>query len=116
MNDEELKNALKSAYQVAEKKAPSFGETMTAAERRLKPSGMRLKVLGGLAAALVGALVFWPGRVPEPTDDFLIADSLMNSTSWIAPSDALMPEHQFDIYRETPFLNESTISPEGTLL
>ena len=116
MNDEELKNALKGAYQVAEGKPPSFEETMTAAERRIGGSGARLKVIAGMAAAVVVALVLWPAREPELTDEFLIADSLLNSTTWMAPSDALMPEHQFDIYQETPFLNESTISPEGTLL
>jgi len=116
MNDDEMKKALKGAYQVAEGKPPSFDRTMAAAERRSRRSGTRLKAIGGLAAALVAALVLWPTREPEPPDDFLIAASLMNSTSWTAPSDALMPEHQFDIYQEIPFLNESTISPEGTLL
>ena len=101
---------------MAEGKPPSFEETMAAAERQTGRSGARLKVVAGIAAAVVAALVLWPTREPELTDDFLIADSLMNSTTWTAPSDALMPEHQFDIYQETPFLNESTISPEGTLL
>ena len=116
MNDEKLKQALKGAYQVAEGKPPSFDETMAAAERRTGRTGARFKVVAGLAAAVVAALVFWPAREPELTDDFLIADSLMNSTTWTAPSDALMPQHQFDIYQGTPFLDESTISPEGTLL
>jgi hypothetical protein len=46
----------------------------------------------------------------------MIADALMNSTTWTAPSDVLMPDHQFDIYRDIPVLDQSTISEEGTLL
>lgn len=75
--------------------------------------------MGGIAAAVavIGiTLGLWPERQAELTDEFLIADSLLNSTSWAAPSDSLMPEHQFDIYQEIPFLNESTNSQEGSLL
>ena len=116
MNDEALKDALKGAYQEAEGQPPSFEETLAAAEQRTSRAGNGLRFAAGLAAALVAAFVLWPATEPELTDEFLIADSLMNSTTWTAPSDALMPEHEFDIYQETPFLNESTISPEGTLL
>jgi len=57
-----------------------------------------------------------PEGPSELDDEYLIADALMNSTSWTAPSDSLMPQHQFDIYREIPFPDPSTISEEGSLL
>jgi hypothetical protein len=116
MNAEQIEKSLKGAFQAAEGKPPPFTETLAAAEQRVARSGTRLKAVTGMAAALVAALVFWPAQESDVTDEFLIAESLLNSTTWSAPSDALMPEHQFDIYQETPFLNESTISPEGTLL
>ncbi len=49
-------------------------------------------------------------------DEFLIAAALLENTSWAAPSDVLLPQHRFDIYREIPAFIESTKLEEGTLL
>ncbi len=119
MNEDRVRQELKDAYQSAERKPPSFDEVWTAAEARHGQSRRRFRTIGGIAAAVaVIGITFglWPEQQAELTDEFLIADSLLNSTSWSAPSDSLMPEHQFDIYREIPFLNESTNSQEGSLL
>ena len=118
MNDEQLKKELKDAFAAAEGKAPPFSELMAAAEARQAGSGLRWNLLGGIAAAavLAVAVILWPEHQAEISDEYLIADALMNSTSWTAPSDSLMPEHQFDMYREIPFPDPSTISEEGSLL
>jgi hypothetical protein len=119
MNENQVKQDLKSAYQAAERKPPPFNEVWAAAEVAHGRMRRRFRVIGGLAAAVAVIAItagLWPEQQAELTDEFLIADALMNSTSWSAPSDSLMPEHQFDIYQEIPFLNESTNSQEGTLL
>jgi len=41
---------------------------------------------------------------------------LLGTTGWSAPSDSLMPDHQFDIYQDIPVLIESTETYGGTLL
>lgn len=119
MNDDDMKNGLKSAYRAAEGKPPPFARTWAAAESRHAGSVNRRRLVGGLAAAAAVAAVtvaLWPSQQAELTDEYLIADSLLNSTSWAAPSDSLMPEHQFDIYGEFPFPEASTNEQEGTLL
>ena len=118
MNDEQLKKGLKDAFAAAEGKPPSFEETFAAAATRRGRSPLRWKAAAGLAAAVVLAVTvsLLPEQQAELSDDYLIADALMNATSWTAPSDSLMPEHQFDIYREIPFPDPSTFSEEGSLL
>ena len=118
MNDEELKKGLKKAFAAVESKPPSFNEAMAAAASRQARSALRWKAVAGVAAitVLAVAVSLLQERPAEFVDEYLIADALMNSTSWTAPSDSLMPEHQFDIYREVPFPDPSTISEEGSLL
>ena len=118
MNEDELKSGLQKAWKRAGRTPPAFAETWAAAEARHARSGFQRKALAGVAAAaaLAVVIVLLPEQQVELADEFLIADALMNSTSWTAPSDVLMPERQFDIYREIPFPGPSTISEEGPLL
>ena len=119
MNEQELKNALGKAYRSAEGTPPPFADSFAIAEDRYRASRRRLRWVGGLAAAAAAVAVtagLWPGPQAPVDDEFMIADALMNSTTWTAPSDVLMPDHQFDIYRDIPVLDRSTISEEGTLL
>ena len=120
MSDKAIKDALRSAYRSAERTPPPFDAVWAAAERQHAETGRRrFRVQGGLAAAIALAalsILLWPRQEAELTDEFLIADALMNSTSWTAPSDSLLPEHQFDIYRDIPVLAPSTNSQEGSLL
>jgi len=116
MKQNDLKQGLERAFSAAEGTPPAFATTWAAAERRHAVSPRRQRAWAGLAAAvavLAMTIVLWPSR---QADEFLITDALLNSTSWSAPSDTLMPEHQFDIYREIPFLDGSTNAEEGTLL
>lgn len=93
-----------------------------AADQQAAQSRRRYKAFGGIAAAaaVVAVVAIMAGNRTDTDvgeqDDYLIADALLNSTQWTAPSDALMPSHQFDVYQEIPVLMESTDSQEGSLL
>ena len=123
MKDEDLKQALKSAWAANEPgNRPTFEESFAGAATRLKRQRKhwRLAVAAAAIAVITVTALIWPLRqvaVTDPAaDELLIADALMNSTSWQAPSDALMPERQFDIYRDLPFGEVSTELQEGSLL
>ena len=117
MNEDKLKKDLQAAFGAAESKPRPFGETWADAEARHTRLSLRWKAVACIAAAAVlAAVVLTPDEQPDLTDDYLIADALMNSTTWAAPSDVLMPDHRFDIYREVPLPNPSTIAEEGSLL
>ncbi len=121
MDDEQIRDEIRKAAEATQtlSRIPSFDETWVIAEaevaRTAKP---RWHVGSAFAAAVVLALVVavWPNRQDRLRDDYMIADALLNSTSWTAPSDALLPNYQFDIYQEIPLLIESTNEQDGSLL
>jgi len=120
MNEEDIQESLSPAFEDAHTgNTPAFDKVWANAEAAYSRSQRRYRVVGSVAAAIavVGIVaVLWPAQQEEFSDDFFIADALMNSTSWSAPSDSLMPEHQFDIYQEIPFPGVSTDRKEGSLL
>ncbi len=120
MNDDDnrLAEALKrSAPEAAE--APPFDNVFERAEAEYHWKAWRryLSVAGAvasIAAVAVALLIFAPEEAPLP--ETLQITGLLDSTSWVAPSDVLMPEHEFDIFEELPEPMESTESAEGALL
>ncbi len=120
MSDNDLGNVLRDALRAVHKeRAAEFADAWAAAEQRHQQARRRYATISGVAAAIAVVAVvagFWPSRQAAPTDEYLIADSLLNSTQWLAPSDALMPQHRYDIYQEIPILLESTGLEEGLLL
>lgn len=113
---EQLQDALATVHA---EQPPPFADVWAAAERQNKLSRKRYTGIVGVAATIalaVSAFGIWSANKTDVVDDFLIADALMNSTQWSAPSDLLMPEHQFDIYQDIPLLLESTDTQEGSLL
>ncbi len=122
-DDAALRDALQTAQQQADGKVPDFEKTFAASEQRLcEPSRNRRRVrFAGLAAAAAIAMLVL-GLLPTSEDEFRYVDveELVATTSWSAPSDSLLPVHQFDIYREIPRLFESTgmstDTDEGALL
>lgn len=120
MSDKNLESRLKKALAARSPVAtPDFDTVWSGALHRHRGQRRRYRVVGGLAATLAAVAVVvgnWPGSTPEVGDEFLIADALMNETGWSAPSDALLPQHRFDIYQELPSLLESTDIEEGSLL
>ena len=120
MSDKSTRENLQEALAVVHaEQAPPFADVWAAAERRHAVARKRYAGIAGMAAAIavaVAAFSLWSANEVEMVDEFLIADALINSTQWSAPSDFLMPEHQFDIYQDMPLLMESTESQEGSLL
>ena len=114
-----LRDALQQGHSEAEAgRVPSFDTTWAAAQAAAQQRRRPVTVLGGLAAALalVAVVVFSQMRPAETDWQFVDPDEFANSTSWAAPSDVLLPEHRFDIYRDIPVLIESTGNEEGALL
>lgn len=70
--------------------------------------------VASVAAVAVALLILAPEEAPLPEP--LRVTGLLDSTSWAAPSDVLLPEHEFDIFEELPGPMESTESAEGALL
>jgi hypothetical protein len=117
-SDTALRTALRGAQARKETgRVPDFDGVWAGASKRAKAPGSRRRVIVGSAvAAAVAAVAF--GLLPQMNDDSRYVDvgDLLETTSWSAPSDSLLPEHQFDIYRDIPTLIESTEDYGGTLL
>ena len=117
--DETLGKMLQRAQREADGTAPDFAVTFTAAQSRAT-SRRRFQYTAVAAAAVVAAIAL--GLLPAQKDEFTYVDvdELTATTQWSAPSDSLLPQHRFDIYRELPRLFEamdvSTDSDGGTLL
>ena len=120
MSDNDIRDALQDALGAVHRQQPTaFDDVWSAAELRHQRAKRRYATFTGIAAALAMITVvagLMSSQEARMTDEYLIADSLLNATQWTAPSDALMPQHQFDIYQEVPVLMESTDLDEGTLL
>lgn len=100
-------------------KAPPFDTVFAAAENQLKTRRRRFVAYAGaatVAAVAVSVLLLFSSNEPIPNGDFIQVADLMSSTGWSAPSDVLLPSHEFDIYQELPVFLESTKPVEGALL
>lgn len=99
---------------------PPFQAIFTQAERQLRSKQQTRRRLLGSAAAIAAiaivAFISVESGAPESDVNFIQVDELMSSTRWQAPSDVLLPTHEFDLYQELPMLLESTKQAEGTLL
>ena len=71
-----------------------------------------------MAAAVAIVVVFY-GLVSSQKEgiapDYLDEQALLGTTAWTAPSDALMPQYQYDVYRDLPVLIEFTDLQQGSL-
>jgi len=116
MNDEELKQKLKSGLQAMQPDAPRFAEVWSAAKAVRSKSRRSYAGLAAAAAAVsLLTIVLWPaGRLPD--DSYLNELALLNSTHWSAPSDVLMSDLDWGVYQDIPQFIESTEMQEGTLL
>jgi len=115
LSDEQLRAALSQAQANKEfGTVPAFGTTLARAETRLRARRRRHGMLAGSAAVL--ALAFFMLKPSEEEFHYINTAELLETTSWSAPSDSLMPERQYDIYGEMPVLIESTETYGGALL
>lgn len=116
MTNSDFQRALKHQHAQRES-APGFDETWHAAEIRYRRARRRYKALAGLAATVAAVAIVLKVLVPGPTELPLIEmGELLGSTSWQAPSDVLLPDHQFDLYQDLPALLESTEVATGAFL
>jgi hypothetical protein len=120
MNDRELRGRLKESLVAHQgQEPPAFDKVWSAAEMQYLEGRRLYAAFSGIAAVVAVVAVvagLWSADEAMLADEFLIADSLLNETQWSAPSDALLPQHRFDIYREVPFPMELTNPDEGSLL
>ena len=110
---------LRDAQQQAEAGRTSDFDTVWArAESTIVQRRRRTRFMSGIAAAaaLVAVIIVSQLRSSEPEWQFVDLDELSGHTSWVAPSDVLLPKHQFDIYGDIPVLIESTDRDGETLL
>ena len=115
MKDSDIKQALRREMPGSE--PPSFEASWRAAEARYQGRRRRYATLAGLAATLAAVAIIVNAFMPEAEQvAYIEVAELLETTSWQAPSDVLMPERQFDIYREVPVLMESTDEAGGALL
>ena len=113
--DRQIAAALKRQLQKLER-PPSFDAVFDAAAGTAAASRKHRLWPTAAALAMVAASLFWllQTDVQEETA-YIDAVELFGATSWTAPSDALLPEHELDIYHELPVI-ESTEAGEGALL
>ena len=114
--DEELHRSLRHKPDHA---VPGFASVMQAARERNATGNTRYRLVAAFAiVASMAAITIaqWPNGGGSVDDEFLIAIAMFETTQWTAPSDALLPQHQFDIYRDMPVFMGSTEAEEGTLL
>lgn len=120
MNDEKLQTRLRDSLQSTQgDDVPEFETLWTNAERQHRLSRSRYQRFAGIAAAVAVAavaLTMWPPNGNNVAATYLTEEDLLNSTRWIAPSDALLPEYRNDIYGELPVLIETNDFDEGSLL
>jgi hypothetical protein len=93
----------------------SFETTWQAAQARHSAGRRRYRRFAG-AAAFVAAVVVALYAQPPARDSYIEVADLLESTYWTAPSDALLPDRQFDIYQDMPVIFESTEPARGALL
>ena len=98
MNDSDLQDALRRGIP-ASSEPPSFDATWRAAEIRYQRGRRRYAALAGLAAMLAAVAIIVNTFMPQPEQAaYIEVAELLETTSWQAPSDVLMPAREFDIY------------------
>lgn len=117
-SDTALRDELRAAQARAERDhVPDFETIWTAATAQAGIVRRRQRLfVGSAAAAAVVAIAFGLLVSPEEEWRYIDADELLETTVWSAPSDSLLPDHQFDIYEDFPVLIESTETYGGPLL
>ena len=105
--------------QQADGRAPDFERVFAAAQQRVRRTRQRTLLTAAAAAAIAGLAI---ASFQVQQDEFVTVDreELVATIFWSAPSDSLLPEHQFDIYQGLPRLIDSietsTKHDEGALL
>ena len=111
--DNALRDAVRESWPT--NREPSFEDTWQAAHRRYGAGRRKYGYFAGAAAIAAAAVIAFNMQQPQQTPYIEVAE-LLETTYWTAPSDALLPDRQFDIYQDMPEIFESTEPAEGALL
>ena len=87
---------------------PEFGDVWRRAESQFATSRRRYAGLAAVAVLLGVVAVVFGVRPAVEEPPYIEMAELLNSTYWTAPSDALLPQREFDIYQDLPEMFEST--------
>ena len=116
-SDKQLADRLRRFWQRDETaETPPFDAVWSAAEQHNSGSRRRYRRLASVAAIVAGIVVAMNLQTPADESVYINMTELLGSTHWSAPSDALLPVREFDIYQDMPVLFESTEPAGGTLL
>ncbi len=115
MNNEDkaLRDVVRKTWPAS--RSSSFEETWQASRERHK-AGRRKYGYFASAAAIVAAVFVALNMQASTEPPYIEVAELLESTYWTAPSDALLPDRQFDIYQDMPEIFESTEPAGGSLL
>jgi len=120
MDDEQLKKRLRQALAARQTgRTPAFETTLAAATERHRHAVRCYAYAAGAAAAAAMVAVtlgLWSSLPGRSAPEYLSEQALLGSTAWTAPSDVLLPEYEFDLYRDLPVLIEPTQLQDGALL
>ncbi len=115
-SETKLKEAVTEAFQSAED-TPPFERVWQAAEDRHRLSQRRYRLIASVAAvAAVAVIVLNYQTLHLDEVQFIEVAELLGATSWVSPSDVLLPERLTDLYEGLPVLIESTEPAGGALL
>ena len=114
-SDKRLRDQVRQGWTGTGDAGSSFETTWQAAQQR-HAAGRRLYRRVAGAAAVVAAVVIAVYGQPPAAESYIEVADLLESTYWTAPSDALLPDRQFDIYQDMPVIFESTEPAGGALL
>ncbi len=120
MNDEKLRQKLRESLQSMQGgDVPAFDAMWANAEKQHGTTRLHYRRIAGLttaAAVAATAFMLWPLNANHAVDTYLTVEDLLSTTQWVAPSDVLLPEYQFDIYDDLPVLIEAIEFDEGSFL
>ena len=86
-------------------------ETLAVGRVRRRRATFGVAALAAVTAIAAGVLL------PRDSEwQYVNPEDFATGTTWVAPSDILLPEHSIDIYRDIPVLIESTDGNGGALL
>ncbi len=114
-DDRQLAQTIRNAMP-ADPQAPSFADAYAAASQQVGRRRHRLHLLAAAAVAAIAVIVIVDTRPGVTEPGYIEMAELMETTSWTAPSDALLPDSRFDIYQDLPTLMKSTDGNGGALL
>ncbi|MDH3337916.1 MAG: hypothetical protein OEM85_10175 [Gammaproteobacteria bacterium] len=117
ISDETLREQVSRAWRrAAGEDHSSFDSVWQSAQQRHAALRRRYRRFASVAAVAAVIVIGLNLQTAEEEATYIEIADLLDSTYWSAPSDVLLPDREFDIYRDMPVLFESTEPAGGALL